>query len=249
LLATSEGRSHIGRVIRIAISQAAFDAIASTLPLGSVAFENQRDANGDWFIWIPHDVLAKLKAIRRVGDSYSDVIVALAEETAGRWKAHADLRASSTLRGGRAEQRMIPAFPGEMRKAILRRKSIPHPDYLFKTPTCWRMRAEKMRTLAEEADDPTVRAMMLRIAADYDRVAERANDLAAHNSIMFRTAEVRPQSRPGAHLARMRDSTMRASPNPVKNNFRRTPWSQSGVAMRLKPNRFANGEMFFSEGR
>jgi hypothetical protein len=84
LLATSEGRSHIRRVIRIAISQAAFDAIASTLPLGSVAFENQRDANGDWFIWIPHDVLAKLKAIRRAGDSYSDVIVALAEETAGR---------------------------------------------------------------------------------------------------------------------------------------------------------------------
>ena len=114
-------------------------------------------------------------------------------------------------------------FPCGVWKAILRRKSIPHPDYLFKTPTCWRMRAEKMRTLAEEADDPTVRAMMLRIAADYDRVAERANDLAAHNSIMFRTAEVRPQSRPGAHLARMRDSPTRASPNPVKNNFRRAP--------------------------
>jgi hypothetical protein len=118
---------------------------------------------------------------------------------------------------------MIPAFPGEMRKAVLRRKSIPRPDYLFKTPTCWRMRAEKMRTVAEEADDPTVRAMMLRIAADYDRLAESANDLAAHNSIMFRTAEVRPQSQPSAHLARMRDSTTRASPNPVKNNFRRAP--------------------------
>ena len=52
------------------------------------------------------------------------------------------------------------------------------------------MRAEKMRTLAEEADDPTLRAMMFRIAADYYRLAESANDRAAHDSIMFRTAEV-----------------------------------------------------------
>jgi hypothetical protein len=36
--------------------------------------------------------------------------------------------------------------------------------------------------------------MMLQIAADYDRLAESANDRAAHDSIMFRTAEVRPES-------------------------------------------------------
>jgi hypothetical protein len=52
------------------------------------------------------------------------------------------------------------------------------------------MRAEKMRTLAEEAIDSTVRAMMLRIAADYDRLAGCADDRAAQDSIMFRT-EVR----------------------------------------------------------
>jgi hypothetical protein len=108
--------------------------------------------------------------------------------------------ASSTLRSGGAEHRMIQAFPGEMRKAILRRKRTPHPDYLFKTPMHWRLRAEKMRTLAEDADDPTVRALMLRIAADYERLAESANDLAAHESIMFRKAEVPPESQPGAHL-------------------------------------------------
>jgi hypothetical protein len=43
-----------------------------------------------------------------------------------------------------------------------------------------------MRTLAEEAQDSTVRAMMLRIAADYERLAENADDRAAQDSIMFR---------------------------------------------------------------
>jgi hypothetical protein len=78
---------------------------------------------------------------------------------------------------------------GEMEEGHLRRKSIPHPSYPFENATHWRMRAEKMRTLAEEDIDSTVRAMMLRIAADYDRLAESADDRAAHDSIMFRTAE------------------------------------------------------------
>jgi hypothetical protein len=42
-----------------------------------------------------------------------------------------------------------------------------------------------MRTLAEEAIDSTVRAMRLRIAADYDRLTESAGVPAAHASIMF----------------------------------------------------------------
>jgi hypothetical protein len=61
----------------------------------------------------------------------------------------------------------------------LRRKSIPHSDYLFRTATHWGMRAEAMRTVAEDAQDPKVRSMMLRIAAGYDRLAANADDRAA----------------------------------------------------------------------
>jgi hypothetical protein len=34
-------------MVRIAISQAAFEAIAATLPLGSVSFEPEPDAKGE----------------------------------------------------------------------------------------------------------------------------------------------------------------------------------------------------------
>jgi hypothetical protein len=81
-----------------------------------------------------------------------------------------------------------------MEHAHLRRKSIPHSDYLFRTATHWRMRAEEMRMLAEEANDPAVRAMMLRFAANYDRVAGEAANPAPRDSIMFRTAVVKPDS-------------------------------------------------------
>jgi len=52
-----------------------------------------------------------------------------------------------------------------------------------------------MRTLAEEVQDPTVRVMMLRIAADYERLAENADDRAAQDSIMFRV--IRPDGKTG----------------------------------------------------
>jgi hypothetical protein len=40
-------------MIRIAISSAAFEAIAGTLPLGSIAYEAESDAKGDRLIWLP----------------------------------------------------------------------------------------------------------------------------------------------------------------------------------------------------
>ena len=39
-------------MIRIAITQAAFDAIAATLPPGSVAYENAVDDGGLRYIWL-----------------------------------------------------------------------------------------------------------------------------------------------------------------------------------------------------
>jgi hypothetical protein len=66
-------------MVRIAISQAAFDAIAKTLLLGSVGFENKVNQKGERLIWRGPAVLARLKAMRRPGERYSDVILRLAK--------------------------------------------------------------------------------------------------------------------------------------------------------------------------
>ena len=49
-------------MVRIAISEAAFDSLAETLPFGSVGYENAVDDKGNRLIWGPPDALAKLKA-------------------------------------------------------------------------------------------------------------------------------------------------------------------------------------------
>jgi hypothetical protein len=63
------------RMIRIAISQAAFDAIAKTMPLGTVSFERHPADDGQGLIWLDARHLAKLKAMRGPGESYSDAIL------------------------------------------------------------------------------------------------------------------------------------------------------------------------------
>jgi hypothetical protein len=67
-------------LVRIAITQAAFDVIASTLPPGSTGYENAVNDKGERWIWLERRMLDKLNSYRRPGESYSDVILRLAEE-------------------------------------------------------------------------------------------------------------------------------------------------------------------------
>ena len=68
-------------MIRIAISQAAFDAIAATaLPV--VAHEQAINALGPRYLWISQDVADRLEALRGPGEDFSQVILRLAAESA-----------------------------------------------------------------------------------------------------------------------------------------------------------------------
>jgi hypothetical protein len=70
-------------VIRISISSAAFEAIAATLPLGSVGYEAQRTAEGDYFHLDERAWLNKLEALRQPGEGLSETILRLVAMEAG----------------------------------------------------------------------------------------------------------------------------------------------------------------------
>jgi hypothetical protein len=64
-------------MIRIAVTPAAFDAVAATLPLGSVAYEKELDERGECHVWLEPTVVNRLRALRGAGESYSDAILRL----------------------------------------------------------------------------------------------------------------------------------------------------------------------------
>ena len=65
-------------MIRIALTEATFDAIASTLPKGAARWPMQRE-HGQCFIQVEAAVVDRLRAMRKPCESYSDVILRLIE--------------------------------------------------------------------------------------------------------------------------------------------------------------------------
>ena len=73
-------RDKLGRafsMVRIAISQAALEAIAKMLPLGG--YDNEVNVRGERVISLDREVVGRLRAKRGPGESYSDVILRLAD--------------------------------------------------------------------------------------------------------------------------------------------------------------------------
>jgi hypothetical protein len=77
-------------MIRIAVTEDAFTALALTLPLGSVGYDREPNEKGERLIWLEPRVVDKLSALRGPGESYSDVILRLVESEAGRGPAERD---------------------------------------------------------------------------------------------------------------------------------------------------------------
>jgi hypothetical protein len=65
-------------MIGITISGKAYAAIAPTLPPGSTV-DGEAASDGEYRIWLPGDVVNRLRAYRAPGETFSDVILRLAQ--------------------------------------------------------------------------------------------------------------------------------------------------------------------------
>jgi hypothetical protein len=72
-----------GRMIRIAISTEAFEAVAAMLASGNVLYEGERTAQGGYLVWLDETVVNNLERLRGPRDEdLSPVIVRLFGEQA-----------------------------------------------------------------------------------------------------------------------------------------------------------------------
>ena len=69
-------------MIRLVLTEGAYDAIASRLPKGSARWPMQRDRDR-CFIQVEAAVVDRMRTMRRPGEDYSDVILRLIEIEAG----------------------------------------------------------------------------------------------------------------------------------------------------------------------
>ena len=69
-------------MIRVALTDAVYDVIVSTLPKGAARWPMQRD-RGQCFIQVEAAIIDRMRAMRRPGESYSEVILRLVELKTG----------------------------------------------------------------------------------------------------------------------------------------------------------------------
>ena len=62
---------------------AAYAALATAFPSG-LGVQQERAPNGDYSVWLDPRFVDRLRAMRRPGESYSDVILRLAENVVPR---------------------------------------------------------------------------------------------------------------------------------------------------------------------
>jgi hypothetical protein len=68
-MASGAALSYIADRVRVAITSAAFDGIASTMPLGNVGFKPEREPDGSR-IWLDRRVVDRLNSMRRPHESF-----------------------------------------------------------------------------------------------------------------------------------------------------------------------------------
>ena len=69
-------------LIRLAITPAAYAVIVATHP-ASARLKRSSAPNGELFVWLEPKYVDRLRAMRKLGESFSEVIVRLAEASEG----------------------------------------------------------------------------------------------------------------------------------------------------------------------